>query len=1049
MQNLAKFFVENSKFTLVLSFGLILFGAFGLYRITSEAFPSVDIGTVIVTTGYKGATASDIETKITKPLEDEIRTVRGIKKVVSTSQSGFSRIVTEVDIDKYSVKEVIPDLQRAVDRARNLPTDLDARPAFFEVKSDEFPVIEIAVVGSNVNRLRDRVADMLKEEIQDNKKVSNVILGGFRERQFNIYLEKSLLEQKHVAINEVLSALASRNVTIPGGELKNAAEQKLLRIEGKATSVKELEDIIVRANYSGEGVRIRDIARVEDGSEEALTLTRYNGQSASTLTISKKGGVDLIILSTEVRTLVEQFQAKYQGQLNILIYNNEGDRVASKIGILSSNAIFGLGLVVFFLLVFLPGWVGIMTSLSLPLALFTTLGLLPTLGYSINTITILALIIAVGMLVDNSIVVAENFVRLREQGVETQEALNRTVNDLWVPVTASLLTTVAAFLPMLVTSGVLGQFIKAMPIVVSLSLGVSLLESFFLLPTRLKMIGHRVGQRKPGQHSQDWFKRWIIPGFAWFMRLAVRFRYLTAISFGGIIFGAFVMMTQFNKFILFPADQTEIYVARIELPEGSPLALTDTVTAELVQSIQGKLGKEINHMIARSGSAELDPTDPKGRTGANAALIMIMVNEQTKNNVPTQEFLTSLRSITHPKIVNLSFEALVNGPPVGDPVNATLRSNNLEQLNAAAEDIRAALQATEGLFDVKANDVFGDQEIRLQIDQEKIARLGLSIQDIGATIRVAIAGQSIGDVNLNNRKVDYFLSLEGSDRQSVNQLNAIRIADRQGNLIPLGALARFEQVRGEPHIKRFDFRRSKTITANLNDEVITSVQANALIEKQFATLQKTYPDTTLTFGGEGENTKESFASLVQALLLSIVGIFALLVLIFRSYMSPFIILSTIPLGLVGMSLAFYFEGRPVSFLAVIGIIGLGGIIVNSGIVLISFIEQLKAEGKLPMQDLLIQASVMRLRAVVVTSLTTVSGLLPTAYGFGGNDEFIIPICLALAWGLTSGTILTIVWVPCAYGIVDDISGLFDRRKRVDLDPQANLGLLEPKGSSVP
>jgi len=1047
MRALARFFVVNNKFTLVLSLGLIIFGVFGLVRISSEAFPSVDIGTVIVTTPYKGATASDIETKITKPLEDEIRTVRGIKKVISTSQSGLSQIVTEVDIDKYNVKAVIPDLQRAVDRARGLPTDLDQKPSFLELKSDEFPVIELAVIGSNKDRLRDRVADLLKEEIQDNKKVSNVLLSGFRERQFSIYLDKAKLEQNHIAINEVVNALSTRNVTIPGGELRSSTEQKLLRIEGKATNVNELGAIVVRANYSGEGVRIRDVARVVDDMEEAQVLARHNGEEATLLTISKKGGVDLIVLSREVQTIVDNFRKTYGDRLSFSIYNNEGVRVEKRISILSSNAVIGLVLVVFFLLVFLPGWIGVMTSLSLPLAIFATLGLLPVLGYSINTITILAMIIAVGMLVDNAIVVSENFVRLREEGTPTQEAVERSINDLWVPITASLLTTIAAFLPMLVTSGVLGQFIKAMPIVVSLALGISLLESFFLLPMRLSAIGHRVGQRHGKVTKVDWFTRWVLPAFTGFMRVAIRWRYLMALVFGGIIVGSFVLMTQFNKFILFPADQTEVYLGRIELPEGAPLEKTDQVTAEIVQSIKEKLGSQLAHTIARSGAAEVDPTDPKGRSGANAAIIIMFVNEATKNTVATNDFLTSLRTVTHPGVKSLSFEAQINGPPIGDPINATFRSNNLEQLAATAEEVRAMLASTQGIFDTKIDDVYGDQEVRLKIDHDKVARLGLSLQEIGLTVRVAIAGQSTGDVNLDNREVEYYLRLKADDRQTMQQLKAIQIADRQGNLIPLGQLASFEQVRGEAHVKRFDFRRAKTVTANLNDDVITSVEANALIEKQFVELQKKYPDVTLTFGGEGENSKESFASLLQALILSIVGIFALLVLIFRSFLSPFIILSTIPLGLVGMSLAFYLEGRPVSFLAVIGIIGLGGIIVNSGIVLISFIEQLKQEAQLGIQEILIRASVLRLRAVVVTALTTVSGLMPTAYGFGGADEFIIPICLALAWGLTSGTILTIIWVPCAYGIATDLTGLMSRiMGRKPVEPSTNNGLVDAKGA---
>lgn len=1022
MTRFAMFFVENRKFTFVLTIAVLLFGASGLLTVKSESFPSVDLGAVVITTFYKGATASDIETKITKPIEEEIRSVTGIKKVVSSSQAGISRIVTVVDIDRYAVADVIPDLQRAIDRTTGLPADLDTPPDFIEIKSDEFPVIEVAVIGSNAARQRDRIADALKEEFEDNKKVSNVMLSGFRERQFNILLDRQKLDAEHIAINEVMAAVMSRNVTIPAGELKSASEQKLLRIEGKAGSRAELENIMIRANFSGRGVKIKDVATVEDGQEEPLTLARYNGEEATLLTISKKGGADLIELSSEIEKVISQYRETYKGQLDFVIFSNEGKRVGQRLSVLNSNAIMGLVLVVIFLMIFLPGRVGIMTAISLPICVLATVGMIPTLGYTLNTITILGFIIAIGMLVDNAIVIAENFVRLRDEGMETRVAIEKTIRDLWVPVTATFLTTVAAFLPMLVTSGILGQFIKAMPIIVSVALLISLLESFWFLPSRLDMIGKKIKSAQTGA-KLDWFQRFILPPFNSVMDAFVRYRYLVFLAFMGLMAGSVVMMVKFNKFILFPADQTEIYLARVEMPSGTRIETTDRITGKLMLQIREKLGDRLAHVSARTGAAETDPMDPKGRSGSAVALVTIFVTDDTKNTAVTQKILEELRTIKQPELINLSFEALVNGPPIGDPVDVTFRSNDLEQLNAVAVAMRDKLQAQPGISDAKIDDVFGDEEILLRIDYEKVARLGLSLQEIGATVRAAIAGQILGDVNLNNREVDYFIRFEDKDRRNMNQLTSLKIADRQGNLIPLGQLTRFEPSAGMPQIKRYDYRRAKTVTAGLDDNVTTSVAANQFVKEQFAAMQAQYPDVTLTFGGEGENTNESFASLLQALILSMVGIFALLVLIFRSYIRPFIIMTTIPLGLVGMSLAFYFHQRPISFLAIIGIIGLGGIIVNSGIVLISFIEQMREETTKSLHEILVSASSQRLRAVIVTSLTTVSGLLPTAYGIGGTDDFIIPIALALAWGLTSGTILTLVWVPCAYAILEDFTEL--------------------------
>jgi multidrug efflux pump subunit AcrB len=285
-------------------------------------------------------------------------------------------------------------------------------------------------------------------------------------------------------------------------------------------------------------------------------------------------------------------------------------------------------------------------------------------------------------------------------------------------------------------------------------------------------------------------------------------------------------------------------------------------------------------------------------------------------------------------------------------------------------------------------------------------------------------------VNLDNRKVDYYLRFSEEDKKSLKSLESVMISDRQGNLIPLRNVATFETRTGSPQIKRFDFRRAKTVTANLDDTKTTSIEANAAIQKEFDQISSTYKDVDIVFGGEAEKTNESVGSLFTALILSVIGIFALMVLIFRSFMSPLIILTTIPFGLVGVSAAFFIHGKPLSFMAMIGVIGLGGIIVNSGIILISFIEQMRVESNMSLREILIKSSALRLRAVLVTSLTTISGLVPTAYGIGGVDYFIIPMALALAWGLSTGTILTLYWIPPAYAIVESLQEKWNKLRKV-------------------
>ncbi|MEZ4752625.1 MAG: efflux RND transporter permease subunit [Bdellovibrionota bacterium] len=306
------------------------------------------------------------------------------------------------------------------------------------------------------------------------------------------------------------------------------------------------------------------------------------------------------------------------------------------------------------------------------------------------------------------------------------------------------------------------------------------------------------------------------------------------------------------------------------------------------------------------------------------------------------------------------------------------------------------------------------------MDYRLADQLGLSVSDVGNTIRTALSGTIVSDVVLDNKEVNLNVKVGDMDRETVANLNDLKVMDRRGNLVPLGRIAKFEKRPGTPQIKRFDYKRARTLTGSVESDKTTSIEANAFLQKRFSELRQQYPDVSLVFGGQQESTNESMESLAVAMALALLAIFCLMVFVFNSYLSPLIIMSTIPLGLVGFSVAFFFHGRPVSFLAMIGMVGLAGIIVNSGIVLISFIEQMRAEGKMTLEEILVKSSGVRLRAVVVTSLTTVSGLFPTAYGIGGSDSMLVPMTLAMAWGLTSGTLLTLLWIPCAYAISEDV-----------------------------
>ncbi|HMR23963.1 MAG TPA: efflux RND transporter permease subunit [Oligoflexia bacterium] len=1026
MKQIIQFFIKNYKFTYILMAFTIIYGLMGLSQMNSESFPNVNFATATITTMYPGASPDTIEELITKPIEDEIRTVKGLKDTKSTSQAGKSIIVVRVDMDHYDVDTVMDDLQKSVQRVSNLPADLRERPKFEELNSEEFPAIELAILGDNTNRKRDAFADFLKDRLEDNKMVRNVRLVGFSQREFSVKLDAKKLQNNYVSIAEVLTALKKRNQNIPAGNIESTDQQYLVTLDGKVQNIEELKNIVVRANFSGKEILLKDIAQVVDGAAESEVLASVNGEEATLMVVTKKGGQDTIELVTEIQEVLKN--TKVPDGLEIKVYNNESAKVKNRMNVLQSNALTGLVLVVVFLLIFLPGVIGVFASLSLPIAIMGTFGMMYSLGMNLDAITILAIVIALGMLVDNSVVISEYFSRLVQDGMDIYEAAWSAAYQFWLPITCTAMTTIAAFLPMLVTKGVMGEFIKFIPIIVTISLVLSLIESFFLLPARLifstRQKSHHL-QNATHKKNSDWFMR-VSDKFESLMAILVRRRYIVSVFFSLLIIGSLFMLVKVNKFILFPAEQTEIYIARLIAPTGTPLEKMHTITQEVSRKVKAELGKDLENIVARSGVSQTDPGDSKARESDNVGMLVIYVTRDASFNLKYTDALRRLRTIEQEGLDELNFEVQVNGPPVGNPVEATFRSNNKKQLEHVTQTVISRLKEIPGIINPQTDDIHGDDEIKIMLDHEKVARHGLNLQSVGDAVKTALEGTLVTEITLDNKKFDLQLKFAENYTTKTSDLSNIKVMDNNGNLVELSKLARLEVVPGSPIIKRFDFQRSKNVVADIDEEQITSIVANQKVLEIYNELKKEDPEVSIVFGGEQENTNESMESLGNAMVLALIGIFGILVFLFSSYLRPVIIMSTIPLGLFGFAVAFYFHDRPVSFLAMIGVIGLSGIIVNSGIVLISYIDDLRKEGQMNLDEILVKASGMRLKAVLVTSLTTVSGLFPTAYGIGGSDLMLIPMTLAMAWGLTSGTLLTLIWVPCAYRILEDWTNFLDR-----------------------
>jgi multidrug efflux pump subunit AcrB len=1031
MREAFRFFVSNHRFTNFSMIIVVVWGILGLLSLKRESFPPVNFARVQVLTYYPGASAQEVDERVTRKIEDELRKVTGIKDTTSLSQAGRSEIDVRIDMDAYDVQEVTDEIYRAAQAAQDLPPDLLSDPKVIEIKAEEIPIFEFALLGGD-ERARYDSALRLRRQLEDLKAVASVSMQGYRKREYQVRLDPAAIRRGIVGIGEVYDALGKRVNDIPAGFIRQNSTLEQVRLVGKSSDVQELADIVLRSNEGGRTLRLRDVGRVVEASEDPTTLVSYNGAPAVLFTITKKGTSDIIDTVRDVRASLDRFSAELPEGYKIAVYNDESVRVQDRLDIVVGNAWQGLILVLIVLFAFLPGSVGVMSALTLPICVAGTVAFMQLAGANFNIITMLGLIIALGMIVDNSVVVAETYATFRKEGLSPSDAAVQSVARFWVPISASALTTVAAFVPMLVTKGVMGQFIKWIPVVVSAALLLSLVESLFFLPARLQFVLRRdnPGESAPGRVS-SFFTR-LRERFEELVRLSVRRRYLAFFVLLGVFAGGVGVNAVGNRFELFPAEGVEFFYARAELPAGTNIYRTKKELEELSRRIREALGEEIAlHVLGTAGASQTYPDDPLRKTGENLGIVRITIPRDYALKTNPAVVLEKLRTIRQDTLTSLSFEAESGGPPVGKPLTLVLRDFDYARLRAASDSVLAYVRGLPGVVSPQDNDQTAGPEYRFKPDHARLKLAGLDFTNLGLSVRNALQGGIVTTLFEGGEEYDLRVRLEHGEQGVLESLTRLELANSSGNLVPISRVADIEKSEAPRERRNFDYKRAITVTADVDNDKMTSVELNARVRAELPRLLSDYPGVSYVFGGEDESTQESVQSLFQALIIALLVIFAILVFILSSFSKSILVLTTIPLGLIGVLYAFFLHQRPLSFLALIGVVGLMGVVVNSAIILIDTIEFLKkraAPGE-SLENVLVTASGDRLRPILVTSITTIGGLVPTAYKFGGFDPLLVPMTLALAWGLTSATLLTLFWIPAGYAMLEDVRSRWSRKPK--------------------
>ena len=997
MDSFLDFIVRQKKFALVFSLAFIAIGALTVVEMQRDQFPAVDFEVLSVTTAYPGASPEDVEKSVTNVIEKELLNVGGIKKITSTSREGISSIVVTLEADLKDVTTVKNDVRNAVNRVKSFPEEVSDLPQVVDFNVTEFPILSINIDGSKFDYAQSRqITDDLEEALLKVKGVSKITKNGYLESEIQIKVDPIKLDKYNMSINEVISAISNRNVRFTVGDNNQQDLKKNIVILSEFENVDDIKNVVIKSNFDGPVVRLYDIAEIFRGEAEETSITRVNGTKGFVLKIIKQEQADIIRTAQRVKERVSELQESYPDEVSIFFTDDSSLAVANRIDIILKNGYIGLALVLVVLGAFLSIKTAFWVAISIPVTLLGTVAFMGLTGNTINLISLSGFIIVLGIVVDDSIVIAESIHHYQAKGGDIYKNVVAGLKRVILPVITTIISTMLVMSSFFLMSGVLGKFIYVLPVVVIFALAISFLEITFALPA------HLATQKVEKQ------KTWFIYFENLYNRImlrALKWRYLIVPLFIALLIYSTIFAVQNIPFNLFPAKgATEMYV-NIESPNGRSAAYTEKLVIEAEKIIIDEIGENLDSLTSTIGSYFTNV--------ASIAITLTPTSERERTAEDIEEKISILvQDIKGAEKIETTLQR--PGPPQGADIEVTLISGNDSQRTLAADRFVEILNSVDGVDNIDRNDEIGKPRIEIVLDFVKMARLGVDYQSVYRHLRTAFSGSYVTDVTIAGKDEDIRIYM-GENDYTENFIKNTSVKNRQSNLIPMSLFSSLREIEGEPDFNHYDGDRSIKLTASVDDKVTTSTVTLAQVLEEL-NAEVSFPQVSLITGGGAQESIDSLQDFLKAFIVAVVSIFLILSILFNSYSQPLLVLAGFPFALIGVVWAFYFHGEPLSFFAMTGALGLMGVIVNDSLVMVSHLNYIKQKSA-QLDDKIVwiaRGSRDRLRAVVLTTLTTMAGVLPLAYGVGGTDEFLQPMVLALGYGLMFGTLLTLVLLPCMY-----------------------------------
>jgi len=1027
---LIAWFARNNVAANLLMIAIIIGGIFGIIKVQKQVFPQFVINVISVQVPYLGAAPQEVEEGVILKIEEAIKDLEGIKKITSTAREGLGNVSIEVE-DSYDVQNLLDEVKVQVDAISTFPENTE-KPVVYRIKAQQ-DVLWVSVYGNVNERELKEITKTMRDEIANINGISDVSVFGARDYEVSVEISELELQAYNLTFDDVVSAIRRTSIDIPGGSIRSENGDILLRAKGQAYTAWEFARIPLINQADGTRLLVGDIATINDGFVEDNNFALFDNKTAMNIRVRAVGDQNALEISKSVNEYLDKKRKSLPNNISADSWGDSSFYLADRLNMMLSNMVMGAALVFLVLSLFLKIKLAFWVMVGLPVCFLGTLMFMPVdnIDVSINLLSLFGFILVLGIVVDDAIIMGESAYSEMDKRGHSIDNIIYGVKKVAMPATFGVLTTIAAFSPMLMVSGTFGVIWKTIGIVVILCLIFSLIESKLILPAHLAHM--KVTPYNPD--TANFFQRlrermnqriqyFIHKKYGPFLAKAVRNRYTTLASFIAmfiVIIGLFA--GGIVRFVFFPDIPSDFMIASVEMEAGSSLKQRDAAIQELLRS-SDKMNEEI---IDQTGSPAIKHSLAFDQGALSGQLFIELTKGETRELSDKQMQLIWRKHLQEiPGVRSLNIGA-PGGPGGGTDLSFEFSSSNIQELKNITLELRSYLEAYNGVTEVSDSFSGGSDEIQLSVKPQAEA-LGISLSQLAQQVRYGFYGAEAQRLQREDEEVKVMVRYPQEERNSVGNLENMRVRAPNGDEVPFNQVADINLAEGYASIVRVDGSRSITVNGKVNKDVIDPNEVSSdVVKNVIPEMLERYPEVSFKLQGNSREQGEAMVSLTQGFLFALLAIYALMAIPLKSYSQPIIIMSVIPFGLVGAIVGHLLLGQAVSVLSICGIIALSGVVVNDSLIMVDFVNRARKEGA-SLMDSVLNAGTQRFRAIILTSLTTFMGLLPIVLEKSLQAQIVIPMAISLAFGILFATVITLLLVPSLYLILDDLKRSTTRLK---------------------